>query len=161
MLHVIVRAIVVKDGKVLACRSPRGPYYLLGGHVEVGESMEQALHRELQEELGLPGKVQRFLGCLETHAYQPNTHDCHYLHSCHTHEYQFLFLVDVPGLTADTDPQSPEKGLVLAWLPVATLEQLHLQPHIIRTLLPAWLKNNHGGAFAQFEPCQTERVKHE
>lgn len=156
MIHTIVRAIIVKDGKLLVCISPRGPYYLPGGHVELGESVEQALHRELKEEVGRPGTIERFLGCLETHAYQHNTHDCHYLHGCHTQEFQFLFLVEMPDLSADSIPQSPEEGLKLAWLSLATLEHEHLQPHAVRTLVFEWLKKDFGGAFVTFQPCENK-----
>jgi ADP-ribose pyrophosphatase YjhB (NUDIX family) len=51
-----VRAIVVRDGALLVMhRNKFGHEYytLVGGGVELGEELEQALHRELAEETGL------------------------------------------------------------------------------------------------------------
>lgn len=43
------------DGKVLLCRSHKweNKYVIPGGHIELGEKMEDALKREIQEETGL------------------------------------------------------------------------------------------------------------
>lgn len=54
----VVAAILCRDGAVLAARRPRdkqfgGSWELPGGKVEPGESPEQALVRELEEELAI------------------------------------------------------------------------------------------------------------
>jgi 8-oxo-dGTP diphosphatase len=57
--HAVVAGALVRDGRVLlAHRSPARRWYpdvwdLPGGHLEPGESPEQALVRELAEELGV------------------------------------------------------------------------------------------------------------
>jgi 8-oxo-dGTP diphosphatase len=57
--HHVVAGLLVKDGRVLLChRSPGRRWYpdlwdLAGGHVEEGELREEALGRELAEELGI------------------------------------------------------------------------------------------------------------
>ncbi len=52
-----VSALVRREGRILLCRHEkpdRGEYWLLpGGGVETGETLVQALHRELREELGI------------------------------------------------------------------------------------------------------------
>lgn len=47
------------DGKVLLCESPKWPGFFTvpGGHVELGETCEEALVREIKEEVGLDIKV--------------------------------------------------------------------------------------------------------
>lgn len=61
----IVNALLLRDGHVLlARRSPTRRAYpdrwsFPGGHVEAGEALEQTLHRELQEELGISPQTYR------------------------------------------------------------------------------------------------------
>lgn len=55
--QIAVSAAVFRDGKVLLVRRARSPakgfYSLPGGRVEFGESLRQALSREIDEETGL------------------------------------------------------------------------------------------------------------
>lgn len=48
-----VRAVIVRDGKIAVQQSKAGDYKILGGGVEQGESLTDALLREVQEESGL------------------------------------------------------------------------------------------------------------
>src|SRR4051812_16483901 len=50
------RAIIIKDGKLLVTKRNKfgSEYYILiGGGVDIGETLEQALYRELAEESGV------------------------------------------------------------------------------------------------------------
>lgn len=63
MLTVVV-ALIESEGKVLACQRKRGgPFEMLwefpGGKVQPGETLEEALARELKEELGVPATIGR------------------------------------------------------------------------------------------------------
>lgn len=66
----IVNAVFVRDGKVLlAKRSPHRKNYpdlwsFPGGHVETGESLEQALVREVREEMAVQPTVFRKIGII-------------------------------------------------------------------------------------------------
>ncbi|MBL7150292.1 MAG: NUDIX domain-containing protein [Candidatus Pacebacteria bacterium] len=65
-LEVAVRAIIQKDSKILVCYEKGSGYYFTpGGHIEPGESAEQALYRELKEELDLKIKKSSFIGAVE------------------------------------------------------------------------------------------------
>ena len=47
-----VCAMIISDGKILAMQDERSPYYYLpGGRVMLGETAEEAVIREVQEEL--------------------------------------------------------------------------------------------------------------
>lgn len=61
MIPVVV-ALILRDGAVLMCQRPTTKIYPLhwefpGGKVEAGESKQQALERELREELGISSTV--------------------------------------------------------------------------------------------------------
>lgn len=50
----IVRLIIKKEDKILLCKSnEQGHYYLPGGHVEFGDSLEKTIYKEMEEELAL------------------------------------------------------------------------------------------------------------
>lgn len=55
--------IVNSEGKILLAKSHKwfDKYTLPGGHIEVGETMEEALKREVKEEVGLDVEVVEFL----------------------------------------------------------------------------------------------------
>jgi 8-oxo-dGTP diphosphatase len=51
-------ALIIDDGKMLLVNTRRtGKYFFPGGAVEVGESLEEALQREVKEETGLEIEV--------------------------------------------------------------------------------------------------------
>ncbi|HEY0702809.1 MAG TPA: NUDIX domain-containing protein [Candidatus Acidoferrales bacterium] len=58
----VVAAVIESNGKILACQRRRGDTFGLlwefpGGKVKPGETLEQALRRELQEELGVDSTI--------------------------------------------------------------------------------------------------------
>lgn len=58
----VVAAVIVHEGRVLACQRSRAGKFALkwefpGGKVQAGESLEAALERELNEELGAHARV--------------------------------------------------------------------------------------------------------
>lgn len=62
----VVAALVQHRDKIVLARNsrwPEGMFSLVTGYLEKGETPEQAVAREVQEELGLDGEVQDFIGC--------------------------------------------------------------------------------------------------
>ena len=65
----VVAAVIHKDGKIFATQRGYGAYKdyweFPGGKIEEGESPEEALIREIQEELATTIQVERFLTTVE------------------------------------------------------------------------------------------------
>lgn len=62
----VVAAVFIRDGRVLACRrrperSAGGRWEFPGGKIEAGETGQDALRREIAEELGVQITVERLL----------------------------------------------------------------------------------------------------
>lgn len=53
-------AMIIYSGKILAMKDERSPYYYLpGGRIKIGETAEEAIIRECDEELGIVPKIIR------------------------------------------------------------------------------------------------------
>lgn len=67
--QVAVGAVAVRDGRLLVVRRANPPaagrWSLPGGRVAAGEPLQQAVCRELAEETGLSGRVERLCGVAE------------------------------------------------------------------------------------------------
>ena len=88
-----VCAMIISDEKILAMHDDRSPfYYLPGGRVAFGETAENAVIREVQEELGVTPKIVRPLW-LNQAFFTEDVDNLNY------HELCIYFLMDI----ADTD----------------------------------------------------------
>jgi 8-oxo-dGTP pyrophosphatase MutT (NUDIX family) len=55
-----VCGMIIHNNKILAMHDQRSPYYYLpGGRVKLGETVEEAVLREIREELGIDAKIVR------------------------------------------------------------------------------------------------------
>ncbi|HPN54380.1 MAG TPA: NUDIX domain-containing protein [Candidatus Moranbacteria bacterium] len=62
----IARGFIFQKGKILLCkRKDRDYYFFPGGHIEFGEFAEDALKREIKEEIGAEIKNCKPIGVLE------------------------------------------------------------------------------------------------
>ena len=88
-----VCAIIISNEKILAMHDERSPYYYLpGGRVEMGETAERAIIREVQEELNIIPKIVRPLW-LNQAFFKEDVDKLNY------HELCIYFLMDI----SDTD----------------------------------------------------------
>ena len=58
---VSVKGVIIRDGKVILLRNERDEWELPGGKLELSESPEQCLAREMSEELGLVVEAESIL----------------------------------------------------------------------------------------------------
>ena len=81
-IEVVVGTYIIKDDNVLLFQSPKwdGKWTICGGHVEVGEKIEEATNRELLEETGLKVKLLDTLSVREHFAHPPEfKRDAHFI----------------------------------------------------------------------------------
>lgn len=126
-----VCAIIINDGKILAMKDERSPYfYLPGGRVKMGETAEDAVVREVEEELDITPKIVRPLW-LNQAFFVEDVDGMDY------HELCLYFLMDV----AATDLLSRGEQFCVAegnrrhrfeWLPFARLEQEYFYPLFLK-----------------------------
>lgn len=131
------RSVITDQDHILLCRTldlPISFYFLPGGHVEHGESVETSLIRELMEETGAHCKIKRFLGCLE-YSFEPG-------HSsiCHNHEYNFIFEAESESLKIEKQIPQLETHIELIWVPLHQLSEIDFRAEPLRELVLQWLE---------------------
>lgn len=126
-----VCAMMLHSGKILAMHDERSPYYYLpGGRVKMGETAEDAVIREVQEELLITAKIQRPLWLNQGFF----TEDVDHLNY---HELCIYFLLDIQ----DTELLSRGETFTLKegthihtfeWLPFERLKDEYFYPLFLK-----------------------------
>lgn len=121
---VAVGAVVVEDGSLLMIRRgrepSRGKWSLPGGRVERGESLADALAREVREETGLDIEVGDLLGVLEV-----------------TGDHHFVILDYRAAVAGGAEPTPGGDADDARWVPLGEVEALECTPRFVETLR-AW-----------------------
>ncbi len=112
--EVAVGAVAVDDGRLLLIRRGRGPaqgaWSVPGGRVEAGETLAEAVVRELAEETGLEGVCEDLVGWVEIIAEG-------------THAVVFDFRVMILG---SDELHAGDDAAEAAWVPLADVAELRL-----------------------------------
>jgi 8-oxo-dGTP pyrophosphatase MutT (NUDIX family) len=137
-INLRVGGIVVDDGRVLLNRLEKDHYWFLpGGRVVTGESTDQAILREIREELGSDCRIIRPVFLIENFfalAGEP------------FHELGVYYLLDSAGavLPRDGDRVKTDAGLLFHWQPIARLAEIDFRPAALAARLrnlPATLEH--------------------
>jgi 8-oxo-dGTP diphosphatase len=139
-IEIIARGVCVKRGFLLLCHGlGAANTYLPGGHVEFGEPAGRALQREIKEEAGLDARIGRFLGVVEnafTQKGEPRS------------EVNLVFEMRVPGIQPPHPPASCEPDIEFLWVPLRQLRRSAIEPSILRSILPKWLRDRSASRWA-------------
>jgi 8-oxo-dGTP diphosphatase len=122
MIELCVGAVVVDDGRLLLVRRGRGrsagTWSIPGGHVEVGETMAEAVLRELHEETGLVGVCDDLIGWVE-----------------HINDDGHLVIFDFGVTVLDSaEPVAGDDATEAAWVPGVEAEALPLAEGLLEFL---------------------------
>lgn len=135
-INVRVRLVVIYKGKILVQYRQKGDYYhYIGGHLEYGETIENACIREAKEECGegVKFKFQKILYIRDFIKPEENEHSVE------------LFILGslnkTDRLEGLKDPEHPDGSVWLTWLDIDNLPE-NLLP---RTLSPKLLTDFNNG----------------
>lgn len=126
-----VCAMIMSDGKILAMRDERSPYfYLPGGRVSMGETAENAVIREVREELGINAKITRPLW-LNQAFFTEDVDNLRY------HELCIYFLMDISetDLLSRGDKFTTTEGNrthIFQWLEFGSLKDEYFYPNFLK-----------------------------
>lgn len=122
-------AVLVKDNKILVQREKDGNEYALpGGHVKIGETLEDGLKRETIEEMGVKIECKRLLW----------SEECFWKwNGKQAHNIAFYYLVELCE-----DSQIPDNGefvsqkdncnVVIGWMPVEKIQEVTIYPTFLK-----------------------------
>lgn len=120
-----VGAVILRNSAVLLMHNEKEAYYYtVGGRVQYGETSQQALIREIREELGIEMQIVRPLCFHETFYDEPCTGEFF-------HEIAVYYLMeDTPDLDCIHCESVTELGAseTLHWLPLNRLDEVEVVP---------------------------------
>ena len=120
-------ALIVQNNQLLVTKE--GAYfYTIGGAIQVNESTEDAVVREVREELGVRAQAGQLAFVVENRFEQDGV-------SYHNIEFHYLVnLLEEAPLTMKED----EKMQPCEWIDLDRLEGINLVPAFLKTALPDW-----------------------
>jgi len=120
---VAVGAVARRDAALLLVRRGHGPaagaWSVPGGRVELGETLHEALVREVAEETGLAVVVDHFLGWVER------------IGDERPPEHFVIIDFAVTVLDADAEPSAGDDAAEAAWVPIDDLGDYRLAPGLL------------------------------
>lgn len=117
--------VLIRDGKILLQRDKNGAEYAVpGGHVQVGETTENAVKREFREETGVDAAMERLLW----------TEECFWQwkgRQMHSLCFYYLISGDFPD-AGEFLPHRDNEGVEYGFVPLEELKNITVYPDFIK-----------------------------
>lgn len=120
-------AVLIKDNKILV-QCDKGEYALPGGHVKIGETLEDCLLREIQEEVGVDIKCKRLLW----------SEECFWnWNGKQAHNIAFYYLVELCDGNEIPDngefvPQKDNCNIGIGWVSIDEISNITIYPEFLK-----------------------------
>jgi len=129
IFEVCARVFIIKDGKILLCKRKEADYFFFpGGHIDFSEKAEEALKREIKEEIGRNLSIGEFIGANENYFNQNG--DFH-------QEFNLFF----SGTIDDGEAKALESYLEFEWRDLNSIQNEKIYPQALQQELLKWLEN--------------------
>lgn len=128
-----VSGVIIKDGKVLLVEMDDAGFYCLpGGHVELGETTEEAMIREMKEETTKDTYIKKYLGNIENFFVNK--------HNVSIHEIAFYYLMDfkdedINNLSRTENDEGTLVNLKFKWFDLKELDSVNIKPVFLKEIL--------------------------
>ncbi len=127
-----VAGLIIHNEQILIMKDETSPYYYIpGGRVNLHEVAEDAIKREIKEELRIDVKVNRMLWSSENFFVEETNGETF-------HEIAFYFLLDLvdTSLFEKSNPfvlkEGGEQRLRFYWKPIGELKELYMYPLFLK-----------------------------
>lgn len=126
-IELIVRVIIKNKDKILLCKNKvHGNYYLPGGHVEFGDTLEKTLYKEMNEELGLKKED------ITAISYENYLEQTYVRDNEDHHELNMIFSIKIPN---DFNIHSQEDHIDFEWIDIKDIGNVRLLPEKIKDFI--------------------------
>lgn len=129
-----VSGIIIRDNKVLMVEMDDAGFFCLpGGHVELGETTEEAMLREMKEETNKDTYIKKYLGNIENFFINK--------HNIGIHEIAFYYLMDfkedvkLKDLTRIENDEGTDVKLNFKWFDLDKLNDVNIKPTFLKEIL--------------------------
>lgn len=128
-----VSGVIIRNGKVLLVEMDNAGFFCLpGGHVELGETTEEAMIREMKEETTKDTYIKEYLGNIENFFVNK--------HNVSIHEIASYYLMDfkddeIKDLSRIENDEGTLVNLNFKWFDLKELKNVNIKPAYLRDIL--------------------------
>ena len=129
-----VSGLIIKEGKVLLLEMDDAGFFCLpGGHVELGETTEEAMIREMKEETEKDTYIKKYLGNIENFFLNKRNVNIHEI----AYYYLMDFKEDIPvkDIIRMEDDEGVAVKLNFKWFDLKDIKDINLKPSYLKDIL--------------------------